>query len=196
MRFSEALIAAREAAGMSQVELAEAIEVSQGTVSKWERGEKMPRFDRLARIANALSAPHLTLALSTNMGLTPVMGHVGAGQQVIRERIEGLETIEAPPTAPEGAEAVIVRGSSMLPLLRDRQVLVFWRKEANPVQFIGELCVVETADERMYVKTLRRGIAPNLWTLESLNAEPLENVKIAWAAPVEVILRRPNWSDE
>ncbi|MCA1841539.1 MAG: helix-turn-helix domain-containing protein [Actinobacteria bacterium] len=47
------ILAARRAAGMSQEELARAIGTSQSRVSKWERGEEMPRIEALYRIADA-----------------------------------------------------------------------------------------------------------------------------------------------
>lgn len=47
------ILAARRAAGMSQESLAEAIGTSQSRVSKWERGEEMPRIEALYKIAQA-----------------------------------------------------------------------------------------------------------------------------------------------
>ena len=46
--------AAREAIGISQMELAERLEVEQGTVSRWENGDREPRLTTLAQIAAAL----------------------------------------------------------------------------------------------------------------------------------------------
>ena len=46
--------AAREAIGISQMELAERLEVEQGTVSRWENGDREPRLTTLAAIAAAL----------------------------------------------------------------------------------------------------------------------------------------------
>lgn len=51
----QALVAAREAAGLTQHELAIAIGVSGGAmVSKWERGSQQPRPELLYRLAGAL----------------------------------------------------------------------------------------------------------------------------------------------
>lgn len=41
----------REAAGMSQQELAEKMKVTQSAVAKWENGETRPRVDKLAEMA-------------------------------------------------------------------------------------------------------------------------------------------------
>ena len=45
---------ARRKRGLTQAELAEAIHVDQSTVSAWEAGKKIPRSDRLARLARVL----------------------------------------------------------------------------------------------------------------------------------------------
>ncbi len=47
------IIAARLAARLTQASLAQAIGTSQSRVSKWERGEEVPRIDALRRIAKA-----------------------------------------------------------------------------------------------------------------------------------------------
>ena len=48
--------AAREAAGLSQVQLAELMDADQGQVSRTERGDKMPTVPTLRRFAEALDA--------------------------------------------------------------------------------------------------------------------------------------------
>jgi transcriptional regulator with XRE-family HTH domain len=45
---------AREAAGLTQAELAEKANTTQGTISRIENGEIVPRLDTLQRIADAL----------------------------------------------------------------------------------------------------------------------------------------------
>lgn len=47
------ILAARRAAGMSQQVLAKAIGTSQSRVSRWERGDEMPRIEALYKIAQA-----------------------------------------------------------------------------------------------------------------------------------------------
>ena len=44
----------REAAGLSQVQLALRLGVSQGTVANWERGFRVPQTGSLIKIANVL----------------------------------------------------------------------------------------------------------------------------------------------
>ena len=44
----------RQAKGMKQWQLAEAIGVKQESVAQWETGKTSPKFERLAAIADAL----------------------------------------------------------------------------------------------------------------------------------------------
>lgn len=53
--------AVREAAGLSQVELASALKVTQTAVSRWERGERIPRGQAAqdyARLLDRLNRTH------------------------------------------------------------------------------------------------------------------------------------------
>lgn len=54
MEFSERVLQARKAKGMSQEKLAELIGVSRQAVSKWETGEAKPDVDKLIAICEAL----------------------------------------------------------------------------------------------------------------------------------------------
>lgn len=45
---------AREAAGLSQEQVAKAVGVSQGAVSMWEVGQSRPALNRISRIADVL----------------------------------------------------------------------------------------------------------------------------------------------
>ena len=49
--------AARKAAGMTQAELAEKLDLPFQSVSQWERGYRNPKYDTLNRISNALGCP-------------------------------------------------------------------------------------------------------------------------------------------
>lgn len=130
----------------------------------------------------------------------PVVGYVGAASEFYgfddHEPGAGLDEIEAPPGVPEGAVAVIVRGDSGYPAIRDGMVLVYWSPQEEPAgDIIGQDCFVRLKDGRTLVKILERGSGPGLWTLISMNATtpPIRDVEIDWAAPIEIRLRRKNW---
>ena len=54
------------------------------------------------------------------------------------------------------------------------------------------MAAVRTADGKRYLKTIRRGTAPETFDLESHNAPPIRDVTIAWASPIELIVPGPN----
>lgn len=50
--FAERLKELRKEKGMTQIELAEALDVSKGTVAMWETGRRRPSFDMLDRLSD------------------------------------------------------------------------------------------------------------------------------------------------
>lgn len=44
----------REAAGLTQIQLALRVGVTQGTLANWERGARLPQLENLVRISNIL----------------------------------------------------------------------------------------------------------------------------------------------
>ena len=130
----------------------------------------------------------------------PVVGYVGAATEFHgsddHAHGSGLDEIEAPPGVADGAVAVIVRGDSGYPALRDGMILIYWDKHDDPDALVGEDCFVRLKDGRTLVKILERGSDPGLWTLASITASPppIRDVEVEWAAPVEVRLRRANWN--
>jgi transcriptional regulator with XRE-family HTH domain len=59
----------RKAKNLTQAELAEAIDRSEGMVGKIERGESAPSFDSIAQIAAALDVPEVVLFATTPMSV-------------------------------------------------------------------------------------------------------------------------------
>lgn len=118
----------------------------------------------------------------------PVTHYVGAGAEVYAINDyppgEGLYKVDAPPGVTD-CIAAKVRGDSMYPALQDGW-LIFYRKQGDGVSedCIGKLCVVCLVGDACYVKTIRRGSQPGTFTLESFNAPPIENAKVAWASRV------------
>ncbi|WP_052726302.1 S24 family peptidase [Devosia epidermidihirudinis] len=116
-------------------------------------------------------------------------GYVGAGQEVYQFDDGNAGWVEAPPDATDATHAVEVQGNSMLPLYETGTVL-YYSKLLAPENMTGKRCIVKLEDERILVKTLRRGSQAGLWTLVSLNADDIEDVAIQWAAPIDWIKPR------
>jgi hypothetical protein len=202
---AERLRRAREAAGYATaLEGAEHAGVKYYTYAQHENGIRGIPADRAARYADAFGVEPQWILYGRAPGavrrLIPVVGYVGASTEFFgfddHALGAGLDQIEAPPGAPEQAVAVIVRGDSGYPAIRDGMVLVYWDKYENPTALVGEDCFVRLKDGRTLVKILERGARDGLWTLASINAStpPIRDVQIEWAAPIEVRLRRANWS--
>lgn len=204
-RFGGNLQRARKAAGLSQEKLATAAQVgSKGYISDLERGNRpIPPGKTLELLAKALdlSISDLVGAPSTERATTiPIVGYVGAASEFFgcddHAKGAGLDEIDAPPGVPDGAVAVIVRGDSGYPAIRDGMILVYWNCMTDPRSIEGEDCFVRLEDGRTLVKILERGTEAGRWTLVSINAStpPIRDVKVEWAAPIEVRLRRRNWN--
>lgn len=108
---SYALTVARRAKAMSQLDLAEAVEVTQAAVSHWEKGHRIPEPDVLVRVAWALDVLPLTLTddIPTT---TPMFRASGVKTKRAERRIEGraelarhgasriLEEVDVEPSLP------------------------------------------------------------------------------------------------
>ncbi len=119
-----------------------------------------------------------------------LMGFVGAGQEVYQFDEGGAGMVDAPPGATSSTVAVEVRGDSMLPLYDDGTIL-YYSRQLPPEEMIGRRCIIRLEDDRVLVKSLRRGAGPGLWTLVSLNAPDIEDVTVTWAAPIDWVKPRP-----
>ncbi len=203
---SERLKQAREAAGFATAtDGAVHAGVKYYTYVQHENGIRGIPAERAALYARAFGVEPQWILYGrggpTGRRPIPVVGYVGAASQF--EGLDdhahgsGLDEIEAPPGVPDGAIAVIVRGDSGYPSIRDGMVLIYWDKHEDPEALVSEECFVRLKDGRTLVKILQRGARPGLWTLDSINrlTPPIPDVEIEWAAPIEVRLRRANWKE-
>lgn len=152
---------------------------------------RVPSIDKFAKIAKVLdtTVSDLLGEQPDMQRLVPLMGYVGAGQAVYPIDDGGSEMVEAPPEASESTVAVRIRGDSMLPAFEDGWLL-YYSRHLPPQEMINRRCVVQLADGRILVKTLRRGAVQDVWTLTSTNAADIEDVVVEWAAPIDWIRPR------
>lgn len=188
---SEWLREALEAAGKSQSDLARVLtaqlgrSIDRAAVNKMTLGKRDIAADELLEASRYLDAP---LPGGTKRSIR-LAGYVGAAQAVYQFDEDGAGYVEAPPSSTADTQAVEVRGESMLPVYRNGTIL-YYSRQLDPVSMLGELCVVRLEDERVLVKTLRRGSEPGLFTLASLNAPDIEDVAVQWAAPIDWVKPR------
>lgn len=186
----------REAADRSQQWLAERLGVNQNTVSGWERGRTEPSRSTVRKIARELGVDIAALELERVERVTHkarLMGYVGEGHEIEPTGDgEQVEVVGAPSNMPPGAEAAIVRGSSLYPWLHDGDVVTWWRWTPDPSPLIGRLCVCRRSDGKLFVKVVEPGSRQGVWTLGSLSSgyPPLRDVYLEAVAPIEVTNRR------
>lgn len=183
----------RKSKGLKQVDLVEMTGLSNPYLSTLETGnqKKSPSVDALARIASALGVR--IGDLFDDARPVAVAGRVGAGARVPLvdgyEKGDGLYHVACPADLPfsDALVAVEIVGDSMAPVYEDGDLLFYSRKSLGvPTEAIGSKCVCEDENGDVWVKQLKRGSAPGLFHLVSLNptAENMHDVQIKWAAPI------------
>lgn len=126
-----------------------------------------------------------------------VVGYIGAGARI--DPIDGdggddmLDEVEVDFPIRQGTAAAIVRGDSMLPVFEDGDLIGYYRDGQDPLANVGKTCVVKLVNGPIYIKKLRKGSEPGLYTLTSHNASDIEDVELEWVAPFKFRLPRDDW---
>lgn len=148
--FGHALRLKRESLKLTQTDIGDAIGVDRGTVSRYEKGEIAPDFDRMPALATVLrtSVSELfTLAETGNVqsgtdakGTVPLISWIQAGRW--QETIENLQPGEGERIATtwrtrKHTYALRVRGDSMEPKFSDECIIIVEPdEEARPGAFV------------------------------------------------------------
>ncbi len=179
---------------LSQEGLADLVGTTKAQISKLEKGQRRLTDDWMRRLAPALGVAPADLMLERGDRPTvPLVGYVGAGAEV--QMFDGdqggdrLDDVEAPPDADAHTVAVVVRGPSMDPVFRDRDLIYYRNVRGQPGDLIGRECVVGLADGHVYVKILQRGNTAGLFNLFSYNAPLISDVVVEWAVKVAWVKR-------
>lgn len=183
----------RNAAGLSIDEVAEKTGLSTSYVSRLERGERNLSVKTMAAFAQALGVTPSELLAVAPARMIPVVGYVGAGQEVYaiddHAKGDGIEEVECPwDDLAHSTVAVRVRGDSMVPAYFNGDLIFYERQDTDLTHLLGKECVVALADGRKFIKQLRR-TPSGQWYLHSHNADPILGVEIEWAARVRLIAR-------
>lgn len=179
----------------NQEELAEELQVTQATVSRWmngadPRGETRDRINELhSRVVGAPAQPE-----GPSFGrVIGVIGRIGAGGSIetSSEQInhaEPLFEVRVPFPIPEDALALQVGGDSMFPRYDDGDVIICSRFGENPDGVVGYPAGVQTAEGNRYLKRVLRGSRPGLYHLESYNAPLMPDVHIVSFSSVIAVI--------
>jgi len=172
--------------GWKQQRLAEEMGVSQSTVARWVAGvePETARKREIDEIYARAIGPDNVVAL---------MGYIGAGAEIMPEfeqvPPDGIDQIEVPFPLPDDMIAFEVKGDSMLPIFKDRAIIICYREQKRPLEsFYGEEAAVRTSDGKRYIKTITRGAGGV--NLMSFNAALIEDVELDWIGEIFAVLPR------
>jgi hypothetical protein len=178
--------------GENQTKLAERFGVSQPTISRWLAGTppEIWHADLIKTVARDLEIGNR----KGTGGATgvPLVGYVGAGGKLSLAEGQGpFGEVEMPPNGSPTLVAVTVRGDSMSGLLEDGWVVYYDNRRDPPDEsHFHKLCIVGLADGRVLVKKLYPGRKSGHYDLHSVNAPPLLDQPVEWAAKVTWIAPR------
>lgn len=140
----------------------------------------------LTKLAGALDVPLADLLSAPRV---PIVGHIGAGGEIIFEDMGVDDFVLRPPGISGTLIALVVKGSSMLPKYKEGDIIYIQRTHDGVLpEYIGEDCAVRLSGGETYIKQLIEGSQPRRFTLLSLNAPPMENVEVEWATLVRFVM--------
>jgi hypothetical protein len=186
----------REQAGFNSLRTAaEAYAIGYEIYKKLASGERNLTIEHAEAIArwHGVSRGWIMFGEGTPEGetLLPVRGCIGAGQEMILFEDVGETSwhVDAVLAQPD-AMALEVRGDSMFPLARDRDVIFVGAPQRDLKRLIGKECAVVLQDGRRFFKVLEHGTRTHLFDLRSYNAEPIRDVEVHTAYPFLGLRRR------
>jgi transcriptional regulator with XRE-family HTH domain len=183
----------RKIKGLTQEQLAEAVGMSHAYILRIERGERNLSSKWTSKISEVLGVSESELFPQDTLEM-PILGYVGAGDTVNIEHIDidnSQDMTPRPSGMPKDSIAFRVKGDSMRPMLRDDDLILCLPQSQNWQNLIGELCVVKTSENEIYIKELRKGYEEGTVRLISYNQliDPIENVKPIWVSRVAVMVK-------
>jgi phage repressor protein C with HTH and peptisase S24 domain len=122
----------------------------------------------------------------------PVVGfvHTGASVELLRAKAAHEPPAQIGFAMTDELGALEVYGDSGRPRFLPGEFILFERSPLPPQELVGQCAIVQTKDGRMLVKTLRHGRKPELWRLDSFNADPEEDVELIAAYRYRGVLPR------
>lgn len=163
--------------GKTQSGLATALGIAHPQITSLLKGTRQIKVSEIPKISAYLETPPPARKF-------PLVGHVGAGGAVSSQIVtDDTELVDGPDDAPLGTVAVEIRGDSLGPGFEGWRAFYADRREPFEETWLGRLCVVGTADDRVLIKWVRAGQTG--YNLISGTGAIEENVTLMWAAPVE-----------
>jgi plasmid maintenance system antidote protein VapI len=176
--FQEWIAKGLSKAGKDQYGLAAALGVDRSAVSKIINGKRELKAKEIERAANYLdeAPPDRMMAVQYTIGAGQHVNATGDDAAVEYVPISGMWGKEA--------ELAVVKGDSMFPVFADGTKLIFGPARPPLPRDNRLMRVVRLADDRLLVKIMRKTSDPSVWTLESLNYPPIEDVVVVAVAEI------------
>jgi len=156
-----------------------------------------PRIDTITAIADELGLTLTELMEGRKLVRreVPIIGAIEHLEMWVPANVSQMQHVAIDVDLSGGAPVALrVNTTAMAPAYRAGDVLV-GAKLPDAAQRLGEIigidCILETADGQRLVKFVARGTSKNRVTLKGYHptTPDLENVALAWAAPISVIIR-------
>jgi repressor LexA len=148
-----------------------------------------PRIGTLFKLAQALGCSPSTLF----GGLVQVAGYVRDGGEITSSPwCDGKQSyVQRPPEAVGELMAFRIDSDTHGPAYRQGDVVFVAHDDENvvPGNYIGEECIVHLTTGALMFKTLEHSLQSGRFTLRSHSAADIEDVQLAWAAPVLFLMR-------
>lgn len=155
-RWAERIASARRKLGMNQTAFAEALNVGQGNVSKWERGENRPVPDVFVRIAALVDGPD-RFFFWEEAGLPSEYFMGNAEKKMPSEIVRATKTVIAQSFAPVGDRANKTGDAALVPLL-------------SGAAAAGNPRAIDARDVEEYLP-LPKGMLPNAGTIVAVRVK-------------------------
>lgn len=174
--------------------------ISEGTLRNFLNGDSESLSDRSYELLAAARGEPVSVlrgekAIRMEGATIQVRSYVGAGDEIVvmTDDDPPLDWTEPPPGL-EDAEATLVRGTSMLPVYRDGDLLFHRRMSIDPMLLRDEIAVMQTKNRKRYVKMIQPGSKKGTFRLVSFNPlfPPIEDQVLLWVSPI-LWTRRSSW---
>lgn len=151
-----------------------------------------PSIDGFLAICGALGVTpgFLLYGKDAYMALVPIVGDTSPNESWVPSVREDRKMPFD--LADEDPIAIRVRGNDMAPAYREGDTLICHRRVGKYIDNLVNLdCAVKLLSGACYIKILKRGTKPGLYTLKSYNPriDDIPDTKIEWAAPVVWVRR-------
>jgi hypothetical protein len=150
-----------------------------------------PGIATLLSIARALEVSPATLF----GGTVPVAGLINGNGEILPIMQDGAEPLQRVPRPPEAVGELLaykVVGSGLMPAYRSGDV-IYCTRDPGPIQedYDGEECVVQLAGTgSILLRTVTITAIQGVFNLHSFKTAELQNIPLAWAAPVLFVMRK------